>query len=136
MKIINPKVLFIAYAFLAMHFLMYTSKQKLPKIFITVLSKIKRQTNIPVFLPSVIPKPFCMAKHVISNISVNSYSIILYYRLHIGDAGLAGDFNAYADAKYKPNQLKNIRSIQLNNHIDGYFRSVSCGGSCAQANLW
>jgi hypothetical protein len=29
-----------------------------------------------------------------------------------------------------------VREVKLSRGLVGYFRSVSCGGSCAPANLW
>lgn len=32
--------------------------------------------------------------------------------------------------------LGNTRPVKLADAIDGFFRPVSCGGSCAPANIW
>jgi hypothetical protein len=40
------------------------------------------------------------------------------------------------DPDYDPQDLGNIRKVELSHALLGYFRPVSCGGSCAPANIW
>jgi len=53
-----------------------------------------------------------------------------------GDGPEKGSFSAKAHPKYDPQDLANVREIKLSGGIRGFFRPVSCGGSCAPANLW
>jgi hypothetical protein len=82
-------------------------------------------------------QPVSEAKYpVIEKASVDEYAISLNYHLDIGNAGLAALFTAQAKPNYEPQELPNVRKIGLSQGILGYFRPVSCGGSCAPANLW
>jgi hypothetical protein len=62
--------------------------------------------------------------------------VALYYELGVGDAGFAASFSARKNAGYSPRELPNVEEVKLAGGIVGFFRSVSCGGSCAPANLW
>jgi hypothetical protein len=66
----------------------------------------------------------------------DSYAISLYYELGIGDAGFAANFTAQAKPNYAPEDLGNVQRTALAQGLIGFFRAVSCGGSCAPANLW
>jgi hypothetical protein len=88
-------------------------------------------------LPSELSKPISGAKHaLVERASDNEYAIILYYELGIGDAGFAASFQAQGDPDYDPQDLGNVRKVELSHGLLGYFSPVSCGGSCAPANIW
>lgn len=36
---------------------------------------------------------------------------------------------------YESQDFGNVRKVKLSNGLLGYFKSVSCGGSCAPANI-
>lgn len=106
-------------------------------VFIPKLSELKSRTHVPILLPDGLPKPFSDAKYVvIESANESQYDIGLYYRLDYGNAGFAGSFSGNAKPNYNPRDLPHVDSILLANGIQGYFRPVSCGGSCAPANLW
>ena len=63
-------------------------------------------------------------------------AVSLYYELDVGDAGFAASFDGTNKPNYSPRELGNVREVQLASGITGFFRPVSCGGSCAPANLW
>jgi hypothetical protein len=110
---------------------------ELPDIFVSVVDKVKAGTTLPVLLPTKLPRPFTEAKHVVvGKGSANEYTLTLYYELNAGSAGFAASFSATKDAKYSPRELGNVREVKLANRVLGFFRPVSCGGSCAPANLW
>jgi len=67
---------------------------------------------------------------------MGKYSISLYYSLGEGDTGFAAFFTADTSPDYDPRELGNVREVSLAHGLPGYFRPVSCGGSCAPANLW
>ena len=73
---------------------------------------------------------------VIDKASEGEYALSLYYGPDIGDAGFAALFAAQANPGYEPQELPNVRKVELSEGIVGYFRPVSCGASCAPANLW
>jgi hypothetical protein len=110
---------------------------ELPGIFVSVLAEVKAGTSIPVLLPTELPRPFRDAKHaIVGKISANKYRITLYYEQDIGDARFAASFAAEKNASYSPRELSNVREVKLSGGVVGFFRPVSCGGSCAPANLW
>lgn len=113
------------------------SAKSLPEPLISVLPEIKAKSHIPVILPSDLPQPMSGAKHaVIEKASEKEYAIILSYKLGIGDAGFAAFFGAQGDPNYDPQDLGNIRKVELAHGLLGYFSPVSCGGSCAPATIW
>ena len=112
------------------------SGRSLPGIFISV-PEVKAQSRVPVLLPSELPKPIGKAKHAgVEKAAANEYAISLYYELDVGDAGFAALFAAQAAPKYDPQELRNIHEVKLAHGIRGFFRPISCGGSCAPVNLW
>jgi hypothetical protein len=109
--------------------------KSLPEPFASVLAEIKAKSRIPVLLPSQLSQPISGARHaVVERASDNEYAITLYYKLGIGDAGFAGSFEANGDPGYDPRDLG--EKVKLSHGLLGYFRPVSCGGSCAPANIW
>lgn len=113
------------------------SDKSLPKILVPVLSEVKAGSLVPVLLPNELPGPIAAARHaVVQKAEVDEYAISLYYELGIGDAGFAAFFSAQAKPKYNPRELGNIQKVELAHGLVGFFRAVSCGGSCAPANLW
>ena len=109
----------------------------IPKTLSSVLSEVKAKSHIAVLLPSTLSEPVADAKYpVIEKASEDEYAISLYYQPDIGNAGFAALFTAQANPNYEPQELPNIRKVELSKGILGYFRPVSCGGSCAPANLW
>lgn len=111
--------------------------EPLPSVFIPVLAEIKAKTNIPLLLPTELPKPFSDAEHaVVGKAKPDEYSVILYYDLDAGNAGFAASFMADNKISHAPLEFGNVRRVKLAGRNVGFFRPVSCGGSCAPANLW
>ena len=109
----------------------------LPDVFLSVLAEVKAKTRVPVLLPTELPKPFSDAKHAsVDKATADQYGVSLYYELDAGDAGFAAAFEATNDPRYSPRELGNVREVKLATGINGFFRPVNCGGSCAPANLW
>jgi len=69
-------------------------------------------------------------------VAEDGYAISLYYELGIGDAGFAANFTGQAKPKYTPEDLADVERTPLAQGLIGFFSPVSCGGSCAPANLW
>jgi hypothetical protein len=112
-------------------------ERPLPKNVASVLAAIKAGTSIPVLLPTKLPRPFSDAKNaVVQKITADEYALALYYEMGAGDAGFAAFFAAKNNASYSPRELPDVREVKLVGDIVGFFRPVSCGGSCAPANLW
>lgn len=113
------------------------SSRSLPDALAPVLAKIKAGTGIPILLPTALPTPFVDAKHaVLEKATPHQYGIALYYELGVGNAGFAASFEGKNNAAYSPRELPNVREVRLANDVVGFFRPVSCGGSCAPANIW
>jgi hypothetical protein len=106
----------------------------LPKALVSVLPMVKAKTRIPVLLPSELPEPIAGAHYaVVQKTDADEYAISLYFKLGVGDAGFAAFFAAQAHPKYNSRELGN--EVQLVHGTHGFFRPVSCGGSCAPASL-
>lgn len=111
--------------------------QSLPKGLASILQELKAKTRVPILLPGELPAPIGKAEHtVVEKASANEYAISLYYELGIGDAGFAASFDGDDKPEYSPRDLPNVDDILLAGGRHGSFRPVSCGGSCAPANLW
>jgi hypothetical protein len=114
-----------------------TPAQHLPEALASVLAEVKAKSHVGVLLPSELPQPFARAKYAtVDAASEDGYAISLYYQLGAGDSGFAAFFSADAHPNYGPKDIPNVRKVKLSHGLIGYFREVSCGGSCAPANLW
>jgi len=108
-----------------------------PNIFLSALAEVKAKTSIPLLLPTELPRPFRDAKDAtVEKIAPDEYAVALWYELGAGDAGYAASFSGKNNPRYSPRELGNISEVKLTRGIVGFFRPVSCGGSCAPANLW
>jgi hypothetical protein len=106
-------------------------------VFATALTKAKARTKVPILLPSELPTAFADAKNaVVEKVGPEEYVIGLYYELDIGNAGFAASFSGMNNSPYSPKELPNVHQVKLSGGAIGFFRPVSCGGSCAPANLW
>jgi uncharacterized protein YecT (DUF1311 family) len=113
------------------------ASQSLPEGFASSIRAVKARTRVPILLPSTLPDPIGRAKDtVVQSVAEDSYAISLYYELGVGDAGFAANFAAQAKPDYTPEDLANVQRTPLAQGLVGFFRPVSCGGSCAPANLW
>jgi len=101
------------------------------------VSQVKAKSHIPLLLPSRLPVAFAKTTSAgVELASEDGYSIQMNYKPSGGFASFAGSFLADAHAAYKPKEIPNVEPVLLDRDVVGYFRSVSCGGSCAPANLW
>jgi len=109
----------------------------LPTALASVLTEVKAKSRLPLLLPSELPGSVSGAKYaVLETASESEYAISLNYELDAGDSGFAALFAANAHAGYGPRELPNVEEVKLSRGLVGYFRPVSCGGSCAPANIW
>jgi hypothetical protein len=109
----------------------------LPEVFRSALAEVKAKTNVPVLLPTQLPKRFSKAQHAsVDEAAADEYVVSLYYELDAGDSGFAASFQGTNNPNYSPRELGNVREVRLASGVTGFFRPVSCGGSCAPANLW
>jgi hypothetical protein len=108
-----------------------------PEALAPALADVKAKSRIALLLPSELSQPLAEAKHaVVETASDDAYAISLCYELGVGDSGFAASFMANAHADYGPKDLPNVDEVKLSRGLTGYFRPVTCGGSCAPANLW
>jgi len=111
----------------------------LPRVLVSVLPLVRARSRIPVLLPSELPPPIREAKHAVADsdrVSADNYAIMLFYQLGMGHAGFAGAFGGESTRKFDPGELPNVYKVRLAHDYVGYFSPVSCGGSCAPANIW
>ncbi len=109
--------------------------RQLPRIFSSVLPKIETQSRVPILLPEKLPEPVQgVAYAVVGSVNVHRYSVSLYYKLGIGDAGFAALFAGEESPRVDPSGLGT--EVKLARGTRGFFRPASCGGSWAPTNLW
>ncbi|HVC46926.1 MAG TPA: hypothetical protein VND90_06735 [Terracidiphilus sp.] len=114
-----------------------TAVMPVAKVLTSALSEVKAKSRVAVLLPSELPEAVAGAKYAsVETASQDEYAIELDYELGVGDSGFAAFFTAKVHPKYAPKDIGNVREVKLSHGFVGYFRPVSCGGSCAPANLW
>jgi hypothetical protein len=99
------------------------------------LPEVKAKTRIPILLPDKLPVSIEYAKQALVKASEKQYAISVNYELDIGNDGSAAFFSAEAGPNYIPQELPNVQEVKLAHGNRGFFRPVSCGGSCAPVNL-
>jgi hypothetical protein len=106
-------------------------------IFRPALEQIQSQTRIPILLPSRLPSavPESGIKLASGEVGKDGHFISLYYSEDAIDAGYASGFGG-STRILRSQDLPNTRRVALSGGRTGMFRPVSCGGSCAPANLW
>jgi len=106
-------------------------------VFGPALEQIQSQTRIPILLPSKLPSaiPEKDIKVATGEVREDGYFISLYFSEDGGDAAFASGFGG-STRIFGPKDLPNTRAVALSGGRTGMFRPVSCGGSCAPANLW
>jgi len=109
----------------------------LPSVFASAVPQIKAKSHVPLFLPSELPKAIGDVQYaVVDKAATNEYSASLLYDPDAGDAGFAAMFAGNTAPSYSPRNLPNTHVVKLARGLHGYFRPISCGGSCAPVNLW
>ena len=109
--------------------------QGFPESLAQAATKLADYEPVPVFLPTVIPS--VISKYGIKRTDVtrggSGYTVSLYYSKQASDATFAG---MVAGSSSTFSSLPNTSNVKLANGTTALFRAVSCGGSCAPANLW
>ncbi|PYS47588.1 MAG: hypothetical protein DMG13_27485 [Acidobacteria bacterium] len=105
------------------------------RVFEPAIAEIRGQTKLRILLPSKLPAVIHERdiKLALGMVLENGYSISLYYDEEASGASFAATFSGSTDVF---RDLPNTQPATLANGIVGIFRPVSCGGSCAPANLW
>jgi hypothetical protein len=108
-----------------------------PRVFATPLRQLRGLVSIPVLVPSRLPSPIRVSKIQATDAVATDggYFISLFYGPDESDAyyalGIGGSTTVLS-----PDDLSGATRIALAHGFVGAFRPVSCGGSCAPANLW
>jgi hypothetical protein len=107
------------------------------QVFRPALEQIQSQTRIPILLPTTLPSaiPEGSIKLTWGEVREDGYFISLYFSEEASNATFAGGFGASTRIPGLQN-LPNTHRVALSGGRIGIFRPVSCGGSCAPANLW
>ena len=106
------------------------------RIFTPALQEIQSKTRIPILLPSKLPPaiPESGIKLASGEVRKDGYFISLYSSEDANASYVAG-FGG-STLILQDRDLPNSARVALSNGRTGIFRPVSCGGSCAPANLW
>jgi hypothetical protein len=98
------------------------------------LAEILTNVHVPVLVPSRLPAAIAAGsiKLATGRVTDDGYFISLYFT-EDGTASYAAGFGA---SMLRLSDLGNVRRVKLSGKRVGIFRAVSCGGSCAPANLW
>jgi hypothetical protein len=105
-------------------------------VFAPALEQIESKTHIPILLPSKLPSgiPESGIKLASGEVRKDGYFISLYYS-EDANASYAAGFGG-STIILQDRDLPNSARVALSDRRTGIFRPVSCGGSCAPANLW
>jgi hypothetical protein len=103
-------------------------------VFRPALEHIQAQTRIPILLPSKLPTVIRGRdiKLAWGEIREGGYFISLYY----SEPGVDATFAAGFGGSTRIEHLSDAHRVELSGGRTGMFMPVSCGGSCAPANLW
>jgi hypothetical protein len=106
------------------------------RVFKPALKQIQSQARIPIVLPSKLPATISekSIKKVWGEVRKDGYFISLYFT-EDGMASYAAGFGGSTQI-FGPDDIGNTHQVGLSGGRKGMFRPVSCGGSCAPANLW
>lgn len=106
------------------------------RVFKPALDQIQSKTPILILLPSKLPSPIPESAIELASGEVrkDGYFISLYYSAD-AIASYAAGFGG-STLILKDQDLPNSVRVPLSGGRSGIFRPVSCGGSCAPANLW
>jgi hypothetical protein len=122
------------FTYFGLNFLLGQTKEP-ARVFRSALEEIQGKTRISILLPSKLPPDIREGdiKLAFGEVRDDGYFISLYFS-EIGSgatfaAGFGGSTRVFRD-------LPNTRRVALTGGRIGIFRPVSCGGSCAPANLW
>jgi hypothetical protein len=106
-------------------------------VFRPALETIRSRTPIPILLPSRLPSGISEndIRLAAGKVRKDGYFVSLYFAEEGSEATFAAGFGR-STRLFRPQDLPNARRVALSGGRSGIFRAVSCGGSCAPANLW
>jgi hypothetical protein len=100
----------------------------------SALARAKQITDVPVLFPALLPAFMEDDSAMVSFVGGDKgrYDISLYQRGNDGEATIfVGEFTG--DSHLEGDHIG--RPVHLIDHITGYFRPRSCGGSCAPSSI-
>jgi hypothetical protein len=106
------------------------------RVFTPALEQIQSKTRIPILLPSTLPSVIRERdiKLAWGEVRDDGYFISLYYAAD-ANASYAAGFGG-STLVLQARDLPHSALVALSDGRAGIFNPVSCGGSCAPANLW
>jgi hypothetical protein len=97
-------------------------------------AEIGSNVVVPVYLPTRLPaSATAKITSAVGARTAHGYTVTLYHLAGVGDAGHAGMVSGNTNTF---TSLPNTKEVRLANGTAALFRPVSCGASCAPANLW
>jgi hypothetical protein len=101
-------------------------------VFLAILQDAKKQTQLPLLLPSELPVSYSsLSPSLVAE--EDEYAIDLFTEATAGRY-IAG-FLAEKEEKYSAADIGNTKQVMLAKNTTGFFRPISCGGSCSPVNL-
>jgi hypothetical protein len=119
---------------LGLNCLLAETQHEPSRIFETAIDEIRNKTDIPIMLPWKLPwldNPEYI-KLALGRIRDDGYFISLYY----DEPGTGATYAAGFGASKNIYRDLSKRRVRIAGGVVAQFRPVSCGGSCAPANLW
>jgi hypothetical protein len=112
-----------------------TGKRAPAAIFSSVIDKIKRATNVPILVPSELPRSIRVndIHSVTGEGKAGSYAISLSYEEGCAQACAVGYFAAEHAANLHADEFD--KSVRLARRMRGYYRGRSCGVSCTPPEI-
>jgi len=106
-------------------------------VFKSAIDDLHGKTRIPILLPTRLPSIIADSniKLAYGEAREDGYFISLYYEEIGSNASYAAGFGGETKT-FRLTELRNTKPLALSGGRRGAFRPVSCGGSCAPANLW
>lgn len=107
-------------------------------LFNSVLPQLKRQIRIPIALPKELPHTFQQSNLGVKlrEVSSKGYTITVYSSPDCeANVCFKGAFYAEPATADRISWFKHLDPVRLQGGITGYFRPISCGASCAPANV-
>jgi hypothetical protein len=104
-------------------------------VFRPALEQIRSKTRVPILLPSRLPSQIRERdiRLAYGEVRKDGYFISLYFSEPGSNATYAAGFGGSATVEH---DLPGTHRLKLAGGRVGVFMPVSCGGSCAPANLW
>jgi len=111
--------------------------------FRALLTRLKRQTTLPIYLPSALPYTVAQQRlYASGTATADSYEITLTSRAQCGaNSCFVGMFTAQRSHTFTPHEAPDdatqtpAKQVVLEHAIPAYYRPLSCGGSCTPPSI-